>query len=92
MIGFLVMTKKIGLVILAVLAIFNLKKCTDSWTGIIYPDKSDLSNFKNIGEFKTLEECRNESIHFLRGISAQYSGDFECGLNCNGSTCEETSR
>jgi len=86
------MTKKIGVLILVILVIVSLKKYTDSWTGIIYPDKSDLSNFKNIGEFKTLEECRNESIHFLRGISAQYSGDFECGLNCNGSTCEETSR
>jgi hypothetical protein len=86
------MTKKIGILILVILVISGLKKYTDSWIGIIYPDKSDLSNFKNIGEFKTLDECRNESIHFLRGISAQYSGDFECGLNCNGSTCEETSR
>ena len=86
------MTKKIGLVIVVILVIFSLKKCNASWTGIVYPDRSILSNFKNIGEFKSLDECRNEAIYFLRRISAQYSGDFECGLNCQGLTCEETSR
>ncbi len=86
------MNKKIGVAILVILAIFGIKKCTDRWTGIVYPDRSNLSNFKNIGEFKSLDECRNESIYFLRKISAQSSGDFECGLNCKGLTCEETSR
>ena len=86
------MTIKIWVAILVILTIFGIKKCTDSWTGIVYPDKLNLSNFKNIGEFKSLEECRNESVYFLRKISAQYSGDFECGLNCKGLTCEETSR
>jgi hypothetical protein len=86
------MNKKIWVAILVILAIFGIKKCTDSWTGIVYPDRSNLSNFKIIGEFKSLDECRNESIYFLRRISAQYSGDFECGLNCKGLICEETSR
>ena len=81
-----------GVAILVILAIFGIKKCTDSWTGIVYPDRSNLSNFKNIGEFQSLDECRNEAVYFLRRISAQYSGDFECGLNCKGLTCEETSR
>lgn len=86
------MSKKIWIAIVVILAIVGLKKCTDSWTGIVYPDKSNLSNFKNIGEFKSLDECRNEAIYFLRRISAQSSGDFECGLNCKGLTCEETRR
>jgi len=46
----------------------------------------------DIGGFKSLEECRNDSVFFLRKISGQYAGDFECGLNCKGLNCEETSR
>lgn len=86
------MNKKIGVAILVILAIFGIKKYTDSWTGIIYPDKSNLSNFKNIGEFKSLEECRNAALNALRKISSISQGDFECGLNCNGSLCDETSK
>jgi hypothetical protein len=86
------MNKKIWAAIFVVLAIFGLKKCTDHWTGIVYPDKSTLSNFKNIGEFNSLEQCKNEAINVLRRISSQSSGDFECGLNCKGSICEKTSR
>jgi len=86
------MNKKIGFAILIILGIFGIKSFSDSWTGIVYPDKSNLSNFKNIGEFRSLEECRNESIYFLRRNSDQYVGDFECGLNCKGLTCKETSR
>ena len=90
--NFLLMSKKILIVILVFASLIALNKCTDSWTGIVYPDRSNLSNFKNIGEFKSIDECRNELIYFLRKISAQSSGDFECGLNCKGLTCEETSR
>jgi len=86
------MRNTIWIAIFTIAVLLALKKCTDSWTGIVYPDRSNLSNFKNMGEFKSLDEYRNESIYFLRRISAQYSGDFECGLNCNGATCEETSR
>ncbi len=86
------MSKKVLFAALVILAIFGLKKCTDSWTEIIYPDKSNLSNFKNIGEFKSLDKCRNEAVSFLRIIEAQNKGDFECGLNCKGAVCEETSR
>jgi hypothetical protein len=86
------MNKKFWAAILVILAVLGFKKSTDSWTGIVYPDRSNLSNFKNIGEFKSLDECRSKSIYFLREISAQSSGDFECGLNCKGLTCEETSR
>ena len=86
------MTKKLMIAILLISGVFVLKKCTDRWTGIVYPDRSNLSIFKNIGEFKSLELCRNEAIFALRRISSQYSGDFECGLNCKGLVCEETSR
>jgi hypothetical protein len=86
------MTSKIWLLAVLISTIFLVKKCTERWTGIVYFDKSNLSNFKNIGEFKSLEECRNEAIYLLRSNSSQSSGDFECGLNCNGLTCEETSR
>lgn len=86
------MTKKIYVVILVISAILLLKKCTERWTGIVYPDKSNLTTFKNIGEFNSLELCRNEAVAFLRKNSAQYSGDFECGLNCKGFVCEETSK
>jgi hypothetical protein len=86
------MSKKIWIAIVIIFALLALKKCTDRWTGIIYPEKSNLANFKNIGEFKSLEQCRNESISVLHKIAAQYIGDFECGLNCKGLVCEETSK
>ena len=86
------MSKKLVIAVLLILGIFVLKKCTDRWTGIVYPDKSNLSIFKKIGEFNSLEVCRNEAVSVLRRISSQYSGDFECGLNCKGVVCEETSK
>ena len=86
------MPKKLVLAILLIAGIFILNKCTDRWTGIVYPDRSNLSIFKNIGEFNSLELCRNEAVSVLRKNSGQYSGDFECGLNCKGIVCEETSK
>ena len=86
------MSKRFLIVIIVIGALFALKKYTDQWTGIIYPDKSNLSNFKNIGEFKSLEQCRNEAISVLYKIVAEHKGDFECGLNCKGVVCEETSK
>lgn len=86
------MTSKIWLVAIVILTIFLVKKCNDKWTGIIYFDKSNLTNYKKIGEFKSLEECRNEAVYLLRSNSTINSGDFECGLNCTGLNCEATSR
>ncbi len=86
------MTSKIWFLVILISTVFLVKKFTERWTGIVYFDKSNLSNFKNIGEFKSLEECRNEAIYMLRSNSSHNSGDFECGLNCNGLTCEATSR
>ena len=83
---------KLWITFVLIFAFLMLNGCSERWTGIVYPEKSNLSNFRNIGEFKSLDECRNEAIYTLKKIAASSQGDFECGLNCKGSVCKETSR
>ncbi|MEZ8449022.1 hypothetical protein AB6C93_24695 [Vibrio splendidus] len=74
---------------------FDSKK--DEWIGFVYPDRNNLWNDRNVGTFSTLEECRNVAADALLAMGANYSGDYECALNCNTSggkpyVCKETSR
>lgn len=72
---------------------------TDRWEAFVYPDKGNLSQHVSMGVFDTLEQCRAESRASLQSIDALYSGDYECGLNCELpnqystiKVCEETRR
>ena len=64
-------------------------KNSDSYLGIVYPDKSNLTEHRIIGEYSTLNEC-------LKAVNASVSseGSYECGKNCDRSkmpmVCEET--
>jgi hypothetical protein len=70
----------------------------ERWEGFVYPDKSELTIHKNIGEFKSLESCRSAAQNKLIQISSLERGDYECGLNCEFNSnydmnvCKETKR
>lgn len=70
----------------------------DVWAGFVYPDKSNLSKYRVVGNFPTLDECRRAAVGLIRQESWSRA-DFECGLNCKASrgadgplVCKQTSR
>lgn len=58
-----------------------LSGCSDRWDGFVYPNKNNLSEHVNIGEFNTLQACRDAALSAL--ASMRGSGDYECGLDCD---------
>lgn len=73
--------------------------CGEQWTGIVYPDKRDLTRSQQTGVFSTLEACRSACASRLDAMSASVRGDYECGLNCEANddlggilVCEKTVR
>lgn len=52
-----------------------------SWEGVVYPDGSDLTEFRSIGTFSSFDECKSAAIEELKRIGAQDTGDWECGTN-----------
>lgn len=70
-----------------------------TWLATVYPNREDLTVSRDIGWFKTLEECRASCLQHLSMIGSPYPtvGDYECGLNCDSSSewpgfwiCQET--
>lgn len=67
-----------------------LAGCTkDNYLAFVYPDKTNLMDFKVIGEYKSLNECLSAA-----NASAGSTGSYECGKNCDRSkspmVCDET--
>ena len=60
-----------------------LTGCSDRWQSKVYLNKQNLTNYRIIGEFSSLEECRDASLNYLRGIKSLNTGDYECGKNCS---------
>ena len=56
--------------------------CADRWQGIVYVNKQNPTTNRNLGEFYSLEDCRDASLNYLRGIKALDTGAYECGKNC----------
>jgi len=63
-----------GLALVVVLYLANSQK----WKGYAYPDKNNLSNVIELGEFKTEDECNAVAINTLRRVSSISAGDYEC--------------
>jgi hypothetical protein len=67
----------------------------DVWTGYVYPDPSNLANYRYVGSFDSLQACRSQCLYAI-DVNNYRNGDYECGLNCknkNGlNVCEKTSR
>ncbi|KPJ58610.1 MAG: hypothetical protein AMJ42_02930 [Deltaproteobacteria bacterium DG_8] len=72
--------------------------CSDRWQGTVYLHKQNLVNYRNIGEFATLEECRSAYLCYLEDINALEIDDYECKKNCKYNSdlgvyiCKETLR
>jgi len=91
-------TRQQWLIIFATLLISGCGP-TESWNGIVYPDKNDLSNSIKLGAFNHLNECGVRSLIVLDRIGALNKGDYECGKNCTPEkttpsflVCEETTK
>ena len=80
-------------ILFAVLIMFlgTFCACSERWEGFVYPNKDDLTKYRYMGEFDSLEACRNACLSEL-GRTNAYNGDYECGKNCkpNSTICEET--
>jgi hypothetical protein len=63
-----------GLFFVVVIYFANSQK----WKGYAYPDKNNLSNVIELGEFKTEDECNAAAINTLRKVSSVSAGDYEC--------------
>ena len=76
------MKKPIHIVPMLLYLSIILTGCSDRWQSKVYLNKQNLTNHRIIGEFSSLEECRDASLNYLRGIKALDTGDYECGKNC----------
>jgi hypothetical protein len=67
----------------------------DRWEGYVYPNKNNLNNYIYVGEYQSIEACRDAATAKLEEIGASIRGDYECGKNCRTGAglkiCEETS-
>jgi hypothetical protein len=92
--------KEVEMKILLTSALFLviLSSCKENkWEAIVYDDMNDLSEYKILGVFDSLEICRDASASYLIQSNLQQVGDYECGLNCefregwgNTRICEKT--
>jgi hypothetical protein len=76
------MKKPIHIVPMLLYLSIILTGCSDRWQSKVYLNKQNLTNYRIIGEFSSIEECRDASLNYLRGIKALDTGDYECGKNC----------
>lgn len=66
------------------------------WKGWVYPDRNNLAIFDQLGEFESLEACRQSALNHPRYYGNK--SDYECGSGCEAkgsfglSVCNETSR
>ncbi len=68
----------------------------DCWEGYVYLNINNLSKHINVGEYQSLEECRDAAAAKLEQLGALSRGYYECGKNCRFESgmrvCEETLR
>jgi len=85
------------LIALSAWGIYRIWPKPEVWTGIVYPDASNLLIFERVGDFASLDTCLTTAITKVNSFAAPNSADYECGLNCKPSDfdpdrmiCEET--
>ena len=54
----------------------------DEWLGFAFPDKGNLLIHREVGRFKTQQECDEASMSILKSLNALDNGYYECGKNC----------
>jgi hypothetical protein len=68
----------------------------DEWMSFVYPNKTDLTTYRNVGAYQTLESCRAAAWALIDAGGWQETADYECGLNCKPGAvillCDKTER
>jgi len=79
-------------------SLFTLVGCSkrENWLGFYYPDKGDLTVDESLGNFSSLQECRDAATAKIQATQSSNS-DYECALNCDTSRgkpylCEKTEK
>jgi len=68
------------------------------WDAVIYPGGIGVPNMKfELGNYETLERCRDAAKTKLKAMRIESSGDYQCRKNCKtdeygNEECEETMR
>ncbi len=85
---------------LIILVLIFTISCTDDskkvWVGMIYPGGLGAPNIKfELGNYETLEQCRDATKTKLKAMQIESSGDYQCRKNCKtgeygNEECEET--
>jgi hypothetical protein len=66
-------------------ALLLLAGCDDApgeWAAIVYPDRTDRTQFEVTPRFKTFAYCRDQAIERMKAIEVKGGGDYECGFQC----------
>ena len=58
-----------GLIFLGVIVflIFHFTQ-SEEWTGFAYPNKNNLTTHIKVGEFETLQHCRDATLKYLSSL------------------------
>ena len=69
----------------------------DEWLGFAFPDKGNQMICREVGKFKTQQECDAAAMSILKSLNALENGYYECGKNCKTDSyysreCEEMIR
>jgi hypothetical protein len=70
---------------LTLLAAFTLAACDDrpgGWAAIVYPDKTDRTNFIVTPRFTSSSYCLEAAKETMTRIQIYGGGAYECGYDC----------
>ena len=56
----------------------------DRWSAFAYPQATDLTDFRYLGDFESLESCRAAVQAWRLEKAEAAKTDYECGKNCEG--------
>ncbi len=68
----------------------------EEWRGFVYPNKSDLTQYRVVGVYNSLDQRRSAALAVIVAGGWGAQADNECGLICEPSSlsmiCERTAR
>ncbi|ADQ85197.1 hypothetical protein [Methylovorus sp. MP688] len=64
----------------------------DTYDSYVYPDKLELDDPIALGQFPSLQACREASLAKLKELNAESTGDYVCGQNCHDHACQSAQK
>jgi hypothetical protein len=64
----------------------------DTYDSYVYPDKLEMDDPIALGQFGSLQACREASLAKLKALNAEAAGDYVCGKNCHDHTCQSAEK